>query len=290
MSRSFMGWDCDILQSGDLEILVTTSIGPRIISLTHKSSENLLHVIESDTNQPSDSTYRHFGGHRLWTTPEDINHTYHAENFPVIKNNENWYMSQPDVRGLQRSFKIQPIDQGFKITHCLTNTSQVPVESSPWAITMLKPGGFGFFPDEPSRSHGSTSFLPVRSLSLWSYTKMNDPRLKFESGLTKVFHGAGNGSFKIGAYVSLGWGGYYVDGLAFLKSFKGDADSYPDLGANFEIYTDENLLETETTGTVRNLKPGDSVVCSEIWQVFEADIENLVQICEAKDRDVRNLI
>lgn len=119
---------------------------------------------------------------------------------------------------------------------------------------------------------------------------MNDPRLRFEAGLTKVFHGTGNGPFKIGAYVSLGWGGYYVDGIVFLKSFKGEADCYPDRGANFEIYTDDSLLETETTGTVRNLGPGDSVECSEIWQVFECGVESIGQACQVRDRDVRSLI
>lgn len=290
MNQSFMGWECDALKSGETEILVTNSVGPRVISLTYKSSENLFHVIESDTNQPSDLIYRHFGGHRLWTTPEDINHTYHPENTPVKKDSDGWYSSQPDSRGLVKSFRIQPIEQGFKLTHCLKNYSSEEVESSPWAITMLKPGGFGFFPDEPGKSHGINSFLPVRSLSLWSYTKMHDQRLKFESGLTKIFQGLGNGPFKIGAFVSPGWGGYYNNGLVFLKTFSGKSDNYPDRGANFEIYTDDNLLETETTGTTRNLKPGDSVCCSEIWQVFECDPESLIETCEQKSSLVRDLI
>jgi len=285
-----MGWDCDVLRSGDTEVLVTSSVGPRVISLTYKSSQNLFHVIESDACQASDSVYRHFGGHRLWTTPEDINHTYHPENTPVSKDSEGWYSSQPDRRGLLRSFRILPVEQGFKVTHCLKNTSSEEVESSPWGITMLRPGGFGFFPDEPPKSHGNNSFLPVRSLSLWSYTKMHDQRLKFEPGLTKIFHGTGNGAFKIGAFVSLGWGGYYNNGLVFLKTFSGNPDSYPDRGVNFEIYTDDDLLETETTGTVRNLKPGDSVHCSEIWQVFECEPDRLIETCEERSSLVRHLI
>jgi hypothetical protein len=155
---------------------------------------------------------------------------------------------------------------------------------------MLSPGGYGFFPDEPQRAHGSNSFLPVRSLSLWSYTKLHDTRLSFIPGHTKINHASGLGPFKLGAFVSPGWGGYFKQGLVFLKIFQGSKDSYPDLGSNFEIYTDDNLLETETPGTTRTLKPGDSVICSEIWQIFESEEANLIENCERRALELANLL
>ena len=66
---------------------------------------------------------------------------------------------------------------------------------------MLRPNGFAIFPNEPTEP---SSLLPVRSLSLWSYTKLNDPRLVFENDFTIVKQSAITKNFKIGAFVSEG--------------------------------------------------------------------------------------
>lgn len=279
-------WQGDEIVSEEVKVLVTTQVGPRVISLRFKGGENLFYEMKEEGG----GDYRHYGGHRLWTTPEDISYTYHVENSPVIKDQSGWYYSSPDPRGIQKSFKIEEVQGGFRVSHRLVNAGSSEVLTSPWGITMLRGGGYGFFPDEPPKAHGSNSFLPVRSLALWSYTKMNDPRLTFGDGITRVEHRAGLGPFKIGAYVSLGWGGYYRQGVVFLKVFNGAEDSYPDRGSNFEIYTDENLLETETTGTMRLLKSGDLHTCSEIWQIFECEENNLVSVCTAKAESVRHLL
>lgn len=277
----YEGWTCDVHRSGDLELRITRDIGPRIVYLSLDGKENLLHLIESEKGLKGGNDYRHYGGHRLWTTPEDISYTYHPENDPVSYEN-GWYSSKIDSRGLQKSIKIQTIPQGFLIYHKLKNLGTDTVSSSPWGITMLKPGGFSFFPNEKPIQHGPNSFLPVRNLSIWSYTKLNDPRLIFNDQGTIIRQQTGSSSFKIGASVNEGWGAYFHNGLVFLKTFFGAHDNYPDRGVNFEIYTDSDLLETETTGTVRNLKPGDQVICNEVWELFMCSEDRIYEECESR--------
>ena len=119
---------------------------------------------------------------------------------------------------------------------------------------------------------------------------MNDPRLIFHDQFTMVRHESGIKKFKIGAYVSEGWGAYVLDSMVFHKTFSGHSDVYPDLGANFEIYTDDTKLETETTGVVRRLAPGESISCSEIWQGFHSTDQNLFELCCEKANAVKNLV
>ena len=285
MKTIFNGLECEMLRSEDIECLVTVSAGPRIISLTYKNSENLLYVFPSNSENSDPLSYRHYGGHRLWTTPESLDYTYHPENSPVMQK-DGWYLSNPDSRGIQKGLKVTPIAQGLLIEHKLTNVGENTIETSPWGITMLRPNGFAIFPNEPTEP---SSLLPVRSLSLWSYTKLNDPRLVFENDFTIVKQSAITKNFKIGAFVSEGWGAYVNNSLVFHKTFYSYKDNYPDLGANFEVYTDFNLLETETPGTIRKLNPKDSVINKEIWQIFPLS-DNLVEDCRNYANLVKNLI
>lgn len=286
MRKDYKGWACDEIISGIFKCIVTLDVGPRVISFTIADGPNLFYEFSSDENAQNDGNYRHFGGHRLWTTPESLSYTYHPENIPVEILN-GFYCSAPDLRGIQKGLKITPIAEGFLVEHKLTNVGNDIIETSPWGITMVKPGGYAIFPNEPENPNG---LLPVRTLSLWPYTKMNDPRLIFNDQFTIVKHESGKKKFKIGAYISQGWGAYVLDSMVFHKTFSGRSDIYPDLGANFEIYTDENLLETETTGVVRRLNPGESINCSEIWQGFQSTPENLFELCCEGANAVKNLV
>ena len=286
----YKGWNCAELVSSNLSCLITLDVGPRIISLSISDSPNIFYTVPEDEARINDAEYRHYGGHRLWTTPESQSYTYHPENTPPSLC-EHWFTSAPDKQGLQKGLKVSAVPQGFLVEHRLTNVgSEAVVESSPWGITMLRGGGYAIFPNEPAAAHGSSSFLPVRSLSLWAYTRMNDPRLVFGEQVTTVKHMKNQGIFKIGAYVSEGWGAYVLDSIVFHKTFSGAPDVYPDRGANFEIFTNDELLETETTGTVRKLCPGESVCCKEVWQGFVAETEDIVDECRRRALAVKELV
>jgi hypothetical protein len=47
---------------------------------------------------------------------------------------------------------------------------------------------------------------------------------------------------------------------------------YPDSGCNFEVFTDEDSLELETLGPLRNLEPGETAEHIERWWLFK-DVE-----------------
>ena len=288
MQKAFRNLNCHVVTSGDLELMITLDVGPRIISLSYNNSENLLYTFPDDFSCQGATDYHHYGGHRLWTTPESISYSYHPENIPVTVV-DGWFLSEKDLRNIQKGFRVTAIPEGFLLEQRLTNLGNDVVESSPWGITMLKGGGFAIFPNEPQAVYDATSLLPARTLSIWSYTKLHDPRLIFGENYTTVKHSETGENFKIGAYVSNGWGACIVDSLVFHKTFSGARDVYPDYGANFEVFTCKELLEIETTGTMRKLQPGDNVTCKEVWQVFPLT-EDFFEECNRRAALVKHLV
>ena len=99
---------------------------------------------------------------------------------------------------------------------------------------------------------------------------MTDPRLKFNPRFVLVKQDPRRGPFKLGLSQREGWVAYLRDGNLFVKEFaRKDGAVYPDGDVNFEVYTDENLLELETMGPLVMLKPGRSTRNEERWTLFK---------------------
>ena len=72
----FLGLDCISLENNSLQLLVTQSVGPRIISLRFNGGSNLFAELPDLTEElPDGKVYRFYGGHRLWHAPEDMPRT-----------------------------------------------------------------------------------------------------------------------------------------------------------------------------------------------------------------------
>jgi hypothetical protein len=123
----------------------------------------------------------------------------------------------------------------------------------------------------PRRSHPDL-LLPNRTITLWPYTDMTDPRVTWGSRylLVRQSDTAGK-AFKLGASVKDGWAAYVRDGVCFLKRFDYfEGMPYPDGGCSVECYTnsDPNMLELETLGPLEVLEPGEATEHVEHWFLF----------------------
>jgi hypothetical protein len=146
-------------------------------------------------------------------------------------------------------------------------------------------GGTTIFPNEPFISHDDR-LLPARPMVLWHYTDMSDPRWHFGKKYVTL-HTDSDLKFpqKVGAANKQGWAAYLRKSTLFVKRFPyKDGESYPDLGCNFETYTDGDFMEIETLGPMARLEPGRSAVHVEDWFLFkdvkadraEASIEKVI--------------
>jgi hypothetical protein len=136
---------------------------------------------------------------------------------------------------------------------------------------MLAANGRAIIPQEPY-GEGDDFLLPSRSLALWQYTKMNDPRWVWGE---KYIQAKQDPSFaseqKIGVTNKQGWMAYYLDNEVLIKKFDFNPWAvYPDYNCNNEIYIGENYLEVETLGPLVKLKPGEKVEHIEHWFLAKA--------------------
>jgi hypothetical protein len=109
---------------------------------------------------------------------------------------------------------------------------------------------------------------------IWPYTDLSDPRWRFGHKNLQLTQNAGprtqGDAQKVGYFNRDGWGAYHRNELLFIKRIHPGLDqSHPDMGCNFETYTDSAMLEVETLSPVKQLKRGESAVHVERWWLFD---------------------
>ena len=78
---AYKGWpNCRRIANGQVELIVTADIGPRIIRFGFVGGDNEFKEFE---RMMGGDTWRITGGHRLWHAPEEDPRTYFPDNHPV---------------------------------------------------------------------------------------------------------------------------------------------------------------------------------------------------------------
>lgn len=276
--REFAGWPNSYwVRNEALELVVTSDIGPRIISLRLKGGPNLFYVREDFAGQTGGEEWRNYGGHRLWHAPEEKARTYQPDNRSVevetLADGLRLTAAVEAKTGIRKSIEIRldPRQPRVTVLHRLTNAGLWPVQLAPWAISVMAPGGFGISP-LPTRFHPDR-LLPNRTLILWPYTDLRDERYALGTDSVMLRHAAGvdpaRERAKIGVANDEGWCAYARDGYLFLKRFAFvEGATYPDRGASVELFTNNRMLEVETLGPLVDLAPGAEVTHREDWEVW----------------------
>lgn len=277
---SYAGWtDCVRLSNGSMELIITTAVGPRILRCAFAGGTNHFAEFEADLGRTGDPDWRPYGGHRLWHAPESVPRTYFPDNAPV---EHSWdgatlTLRQPaeTTTGIAKEIRItlSPSSNRVTVTHRLINTNLWAIETAPWCLSVMAPGGRAILPQEPFVPFPD-QLLPARPLVLWSYTDMSDPRFTWGARFIQLRQDpARPAPQKIGLRNSPGWGAYARAGELFLKHASFDPEaSYPDFGCNWEVYTNSDMLELETLGPLTRLAPdGGSVEHTETWLLERLD-------------------
>ena len=114
---------------------------------------------------------------------------------------------------------LSPVKNQVTVLHRLINQSPYDIEVAPWSISALGQGGRAIIPQEPF-GEGNDYLLPARSLALWQYTKMNDPRWIWGEKYIQAKQNPSNTSEqKIGILNKQGWSAYYLNGELLIKKF-----------------------------------------------------------------------
>lgn len=276
--------NCLRLSNSEVELVVTTDVGPRIIFYGFKNGENILGEHFDAKVETTLGEFKPYGGHRLWIAPEHMPNSYAPDNIPVEaeidekKNAVRLVQAVETVTKTRKEIKItlDETGSGAAVEHLLTNCGESEIEVAAWALTIMRGGGVCEVPNEPFAAYGAETLLPIRNLTVWSYTDFTDPRwrlgkefirLKVDSQLTEPQ--------KIGVLNKQGWAAYDHGDTRFIKWFEYiEGAVYPDMNSNTELYTAGDFVEIESLAPLCVLAPGDSTTHAERWELKPLDKSN----------------
>lgn len=269
--------DCIEVSNGTLQLTILISSGPRILSFGFVGQENEFCSDDPFTVDFGEEKWRIVGGHRLWHSPEVVRRTYYPDNNPVewrVEENTVFLSDvlQPWVQ-VKKDFRISFLsDQNrVRVEHTLTNYNAWDIRLSAWSLSEMAQGGVGVVPfstPEPDSMSGSGK---LRSLQLWTYSRITDPRVTWLDRYAILRQVPGDTSeFKIGTNSDKGWLAYFNHGHLFIKRFNcAQGVEYPDYGCTCEAYIDANMLEMETLSPLTQLAPEASLTHVEEWELLD---------------------
>lgn len=286
---NYSGWpNCIRLYNDEIEIIATTDIGPRIVKFGFINKQNFFYLLPDHLGKTGGKEWRIYGGHRLWLAPEAMPRSYSPDNekveFAVHDNCIKLMQTKETITGIVKEMEItlSHNKNEVKVLHRLVNHNLWDVELAAWSLSMLAQGGRAIIPQEPY-GEGDDYLLPARSLALWQYTKMNDPRWIWGD---KYIQAKQDSLFtseqKIGVMNKQGWTTYYLSGELLIKKFDFNPTAvYPDYGCNNETYINGDFLEIETLGPLTKLAPRETVEHTEHWLLTKATADESEESIDA---------
>lgn len=274
---TYYGMETGSIENGTLRIEYLKQDALRLVRLMFgRSEDNLFAELPGVGWDTPHGFYSLIGGHRLWVAPESMDITYLTEPREILAEGipGGVRLAQPtDPRcGLQKIIEVilEPQAGRFTLNHILVNQGSKNIRAAAWAISQFPLGGIAALP-QPNDKTDAGGYLPNRSLALWPYTRLNDPRLRWLENYLMINAHTVQQPCKLGYHHPSGWEVYLQKGVLIRKQVTVQPDAvYPDLNSPLEMYIDHRFLELESIGPLVNLQPGEQVCHTEHWSLEEA--------------------
>jgi hypothetical protein len=270
---SYGGWpNCFRIADENVELIVTTDVGPRVIRYGFIGGQNVFKEFAEQMGRSGETTWQPRGGHRIWAAPEIVPDTYAVDNAPVqVRFQEDCIELTAPVEpktGLVKSIVVRLEADRVTVTHRIKNVGSRPRTLAPWALTMMAPGGVGFTKFPPRGTHPE-DLPPTNPLIMWAFTDLTDPRWTFTKKYLILRQDSKTpGPQKLGHFNERTIGAYLLGSDLFLKRYDADpSKTYPDFGASYETFTNEDFLELETLGPLEAVAPDAEVEHVERWSL-----------------------
>lgn len=273
---AWKGWpNCYRIANGEVELIVTGDIGPRIMRYGFVGGQNLFKEFADQLGKSGEEKFQLRGGHRVWKAPEDPVASWAPDNVSVqVRVMPQGVVAREPVEpltGLEKEIEVVLAPQGtaVTVTHRIYNHGLFPLEYAVWAMSMMAQGGQAITGFPPRGKHPAV-LPPTNPLVMWAYSDLSDKRWTF----TKKYMGlrqdpANDDPQKLGLFNPRTWVAYLLHGELFLKQAQADpAREYPDFGCSFETFTSADFLEMETLSPLTKVPPGGSVAHVEHWNLY----------------------
>jgi hypothetical protein len=290
----YAGWpNCYRLSNAEVELIVTTDVGPRVIRYGFAQGQNLFKEFREQLGKSGESDWRPRGGHRLWAGPEAVPMSYALDNGPLHAEagDGTIKLTQPvePETGFQKTMVVRLAGSGsaVEVEHRIRNTNGSAKRICSWGLTMMAPGGTAVAAFPPRGTHPQM-LQPTNPLVMWGYSNFSDPRWKLtEKYLVLRQDPKAATPVKAGLWNRDTWQAYLLGTDLFMKSMTAaqEPEAYPDMGCSLETFTNADFLEMETLSPLETLAPGESIVHTEHWSLHP-DVRLFAWTDEELDRVV----
>jgi len=273
----YRGWpNCYRISNGDVDLIVTTDVGPRVIRYGFSGGPNLFKEFDEQMGKSGEATWQARGGHRIWIAPEDPVLSYALDNSPIsatIKGDVIELTGKVEKEtGLEKrmTVKLAPSGSEVEVVHRIANKAGKAREFAPWTLTMMAQGGTAIVTFPPRVTHPH-DLLPTNPLVMWAFTDFTDKRWQFTKKYLLLRQDPKNANpQKTGLFNRDTVGAYLLGSNLFIKTATAqDPRNQPDFGCSFETFTNEEFLELETLGALGSVRPGASVEHTEHWSLHK---------------------
>jgi hypothetical protein len=274
----YAGWpNCYRMTNGDVELIVTTDVGPRVIRYGFPGGQNMFKEFKEQLGHSGEAGWQARGGHRLWVGPEAVPMSYALDNVPVqvVLGADTIELTEPVEKdtGFQKTMRIRLAATGsdVEVVHRIKNTNDSARKIASWGLTMMAQGGTAVAGFPPRGTHPQM-LLPTNPLVMWGYTNFSDPRWTLtEKYLVLRQDPKATTPVKAGLWNKNTWEAYLLGSDLFIKSTPALAgpEAYPDMGCSLETFTNADFLEMETLGPLDSVAPGQTIGHTEHWTLHK---------------------
>ena len=274
---AYGGWpNCYRVSNGEVELIVTSDIGPRVMRYGFVGGQNLFKEYPETLGKSGEAEWQLRGGHRIWAAPEDAVRTYAPDNGPVKITVDSGVLTATEpvepLTGFEKQIQITLAPTGSAVTvrHQIRNAGTAPQDVAAWALTMMAQNGMGISGFPPRGKHPDV-LPPTNPLIMWAFTDFSDPRLKLTKKYLTLRQDPTNTTpQKLGHFNLNTWAAYLLGSDLFIKRYTAEPNrTYPDMGSSFEIFTRNDMLEMETLGPIEHLAPGQALTHVEHWTLHK---------------------
>jgi hypothetical protein len=274
---AYGGWpNCYRLTDGEIELIVTTDVGPRIIHCGFTGGQTFFYQLPEQMGKSGEDHWCMRGGHRLWIAPEIVPDSYALDNEPVkqtlYKNGITLLQPVERETQLQKEITVQVSEPGrVMVTHRVENAGAAPKEIAPWALSQMAPGGLALTAFPPRFGHDQV-LQPSNPLVMWAYTDFSDKRYRFLSRHLAIQQTPENPfPQKVGLFNQHTICAYLLNDQLFVKrTHATNPLHYPDFGTSAQLFVNGDFCELETLGPLVKLEPGSSVAHVEHWSLHRS--------------------
>ena len=268
------------LKAGTYRMVVVSGMGPRIGFWGRTDRENLLF---RDTEGRARNEWQLAGGHRVWPIRPEADESedaYRPDNDPceVARAGEELVVTAPTDPVLQtrRGIRVRRLgDDRVSVTSFISNVGDMLYSAGVWALTCTQP------------AEGRTYGIPLGDGSDWDcfrYTifkrwgghtaRVNDPQINLTEKMLIVTPEGVETKRMIEAPQGITAMNAPDQETTFVKKAAYDRTARYPLGCNLAFYIgpDNFMVEMESMGPERTLKPGETISLEEIWVLTDSAV------------------